>query len=341
MLRAFYLEAGQGKCRGFTNIIVPCEEGCATMIVTVTLNPMLERNYQIERFSLTGVHEVSHCVTGPAGGGISVSRILRRLEVPTQATGILGGHLGRLIEAGLHKEEIPSDFVWIRAESRLGTLVVGDGGKIHTRIIEQGPRTPRGAFDRLSSKIEALAVKNHWVVLAGTPPPGAPAAIYARLIRSAQEAGAKVLLDTHGTWLREGIKAQPDLITPNWQEFLQLVGPCYSTVQAIKAARALVADGLGGIVVSMGARGALAVQAESAYFSRPLPTVDVISPVGGGSALAAGLTAKLQAGWDFAASLRFALAVAIAGTAHLGTGIFDPQLAAQLAKQIAVDKTPY
>ncbi len=311
------------------------------MILTVTLNPILEKSYQIEQFRPAEVHETAFSVTGPAGGGITVSRILQQLEVPTLATGILGGHMGKFIETGLHKEKIRTDFVWFQGESRLATLVVDGLGKTHTQIIESGPTLPRGAYDRLSGKIRDYAPDSDWVVLAGSPPPDAPATIYARLAKVAQEAGSKVLLDTHGRWLKEGIKAAPDLIKPNWQEFLDLVGPRYSTVQAIKAARAIVARGVGGVIVSMGLNGAIAVQGERAYFSRPLPTVNAISPVGSGSALVAGLLAKLQLEWEFAAALRFGLATATASTTQLGTGCFNPQLAEQLAKQIEVAKTPY
>lgn len=311
------------------------------MILTVTLNPVLDKNYRIDNFALTGVHRVDHGVTRPAGKGINVSRILQRLQVPTQATGILGGYIGKLIEAELNREEVRNDFIWIKAESRLSILVVDSYRKTHTEIIEPGPHIPRGAYDRLSHKLHALAPDSDWVVFSGSPPPDAPATVYCRLIQVAQEAGAKVLLDTRGPWLKEGIKAKPDLIKPNWKEFLELVGPCYSTVQATKAARAIVARGVGGIIVSMGAKGAIAVHGERAYFSRPLPPVEVVSPVGSGDALVAGFLAKLHEGWDFAAALRFGLAVATASTTHFGTGGFDPHLAGQLAKKIAVDKIPY
>lgn len=311
------------------------------MILTVTLNPVLDKNYLLDNFTVGGDHRLQHTTSMPAGKGINVSRILHRLKIPTLATGFLGGHVGRLIESELSKEGVPNDFLWFEAESRCSILIVDPLQATHTKLTEPGPHIPGDVYIELSTKLGQLAPGSDWVVFAGSPPPNAPADIYYRLIKRVRKSGVKVLLDTNGPWLKEGIKAQPDLIKPNWEEFLELVGSCYSTVQAIGHGRRLVEQGVGGVIISMGSKGALAVQDDQAYFSRPLPPVEVVSPIGGGDALVAGLLAKLQENWEFSQAFRFGLAVATASTAHFGTGIVDPQLASLLAKQITVEKTPY
>lgn len=311
------------------------------MILTVTLNPALDKNFHIADFALRGVYRVENGITTPGGKGINVSRVLAQLGTATRATGILGGYIGKLIEAQLNQEGIVTDFVRIKEESRLSILVMDSERNTHTEIIEPGPHIPKGAYDKLNNKLRTLAPDCDWIVFSGSPPPNAPADIYCRFIETAKTGGAKVLLDARGPWLREGIKAKPDLIKPNWEEFLELVGPCHSTVQAVKAARGIVVRGVGGVIVSMGDKGAVAVYNGQAYFSRSLPAVEVLSPVGGGDTLVAGLVAKLNSGWDFPAALRFGLAVATASTTQLGAGEFDLNLAEQLARKISVDKTPY
>ena len=61
------------------------------MILTVTVNPALDKNYSIPGFALTGIHRVESMSIVPAGKGLNVSRVLKTLGVPTVATGILGG----------------------------------------------------------------------------------------------------------------------------------------------------------------------------------------------------------------------------------------------------------
>lgn len=310
------------------------------MILTVTVNPALDKNYIIPGFALTGIHHVQNMSTIPAGKGLNVSRVLKTLEVPTIATGILGGHTGKQIEAGLNGAGVDHDFVWIRAESRSNILIVDEDQAIHTEIKEPGPSIPPGAWGRLKKKICQLVPRCSWVVFAGSPPPDTSPTIYFRLIQEVKALGVQVALDTRGPWLREGIKAGPDLIKPNWNEFQELVGPCYSTVQALKKARELVDQGVGTVVVSMGAKGALAVHGTEMYSAQRLPPISVVSTVGSGDALVAGLLSRLWAGREFAQALPFGLAVAGSSCAQLGAGVFDREHALALENQIRLEKIP-
>lgn len=311
------------------------------MILTVTLNPALDKNYVVDNFALTGIHRVQSMSTIPAGKGLNVSRVLRQLGIPTKATGILGGHTGKLIQAKLNEEQVANDFVWIRAESRCSILIVDQTNQVHTEVIEPGPTIPQGALGRLNKKLKELAPQSSWVVFSGSPPPDTSPQVYFHMIKLVQKAGAKVALDTRGPWLKAGIKAQPDLIKPNWDEFQELVGPCYSTVQAFDKARHLVTKGVETVVVSMGSKGALAVHGAEAYAVQNLPPIEVISPVGSGDSLVAGLLATLQRGGEFPEALRDGVAIATSNAAHFGAGIFDFEQVAYLKKEISVEKIPY
>lgn len=310
------------------------------MILTVTVNPALDKNYIVPGFDPTGIHRVQTMSTVPAGKGVNVSRVLQALGVSTMATGFLGGLTGKQIEAGLKGAGVKHDFVRIRAESRLSILLLDADHEVHSEVIEPGPSIPPGAWKRLNKKILELAPKCSWVVFAGSPPPDTSPHIYFKLMEEVKALGIKVALDTRGPWLREGVLAKPDLIKPNWDEFQELVGPCYSTMQALDKARELVKEGLGMVVVSMGAKGALGVQTAGAYLVRQLPPIRLVSPVGSGDSLVAGILAKLQEGKDFPDALRFGLAVASSNAAHFGAGVFDSIQVAQLEAEISVEKIP-
>ncbi|HHT69910.1 MAG TPA: 1-phosphofructokinase family hexose kinase [Firmicutes bacterium] len=308
------------------------------MILTVTVNPALDKNYDVPGFALQGIHRVHSMSTVPAGKGLNVSRVLHNLGVATIATGFVGGFTGRQIEDGLDHLQVEHNFVRIRAESRSNCLIVDHNQDVHCEIKEPGPSIPRNAWKRLEKKIVELAPKCSWVVFAGSPPPDTQASIYVPLIRSVQALGIKVALDTRAPWLKEGIKAKPDLIKPNWEEFQELVGPCYSTVQGLGKARELVEQGLGTVVVSMGAKGAFAVNREGSYLVQELPPIKVISPIGSGDALVAGLLSKLEDDAPFDNAFRFGLAVACSNAAHFGAGIFDPVQVKSLEQEVTVDQ---
>lgn len=310
------------------------------MILTVTVNPALDKNYLVPGFALTDIHRVQSMSAIPAGKGLNVSRALHALGVPTMATGISGGFTGKQIESNLADLGIRHDFVRIRGESRTNSLIVDLDRSIHTEVKEPGPHIPPGAWKRLEKKLIELAPVCSWVVFAGSPPPDTPATIYFQLIKSIQSLGVKIALDTRGPWLKEGIKANPDLIKPNWEEFQELVGPCYSTIQGWQKARQLLEEGVGTVVVSMGSKGAMAVHGRCNYLVQELPSVRVVSPVGSGDTLVAGLLARWRGDNDFLQAFRFGIAAAVSNAAHFGSAVFDPLQASMLEREIVVQQIP-
>lgn len=311
------------------------------MILTVTLNPSLDKNYILQDFTLNGIHRVQKMTALPGGKGINVSRVLASLNVPTKATGIVGGFTGKQIESQLKNENVSFNFVQIRAESRCNVLVFDEFNDVHCEINEPGPTIPSGAWTRLKNKLNQLAPSCSWVVFAGSPPPETSPKIYFQLIKQVQEFGVKVALDTRGQWLKEGIKAKPNLIKPNWEEFQELVGPVHSTVHAFKMARRIEALGVNTIVISTGSNGAFALHNSQAYGVRRLPDVQVVSPVGSGDSLVAGLLAKLNSGSNFTEALRHGLALGCSNASNFGAGLYDPEQVNSLYNQITLEELPH
>ena len=310
------------------------------MILTVTLNPALDKNYTVPDFSLHGIHRVAEMSTVPAGKGLNVSRVLKSLGTKTLATGIVGGYTGKQIEAGLEKLHVPYEFVRIQGESRSNILIYDPSQAIHSELKEPGPTIPKNAWRRLEQKIMTLAPLCSWVVFAGSPPPDAASDVYVPLIQVVKSLGVKVALDTRGPWLQTGIKAKPDLIKPNWDEFQELVGGCLSIKQGLEKAREVANAGIETVVVSMGAQGALAVHQGEGYLVNKLPPIEVVSPIGSGDTLVAGLLSKWQHSSDFPTALRFGLAVATSNAAHFGAGTFDPGEVPRLEQAITVERIP-
>lgn len=311
------------------------------MILTVTVNPALDKNYIVPGFTVSGIHRVETMTNVPAGKGINVARVLHSLGIPSIATGFLGGHTGKQIAAGLKEGLVAHDFVWIKEESRCSTLIFDPNHGVHSEVIEPGPKIPPGAWKRLNRKLKELAPHCKWIVFSGSPPPETPTDAYYKLIKEVQTFGVKVVLDTRGPWLRDGIKAGPNLIKPNWDEFQELVGTCDSIPHAMDKGRNLLAQGIETVVVSMGAQGAFAVQRDQAYVVQKLPPIELVSAVGSGDSLVAGILAKLWMDQELADALRFGLAVASSNATHFGAGIFQPKQVEQLEHAISIEKITF
>jgi fructose-1-phosphate kinase PfkB-like protein len=109
------------------------------MILTVTLNPALDRTMTVPNFQAGFRHRATDTITLPGGKGINVARAAKALGRPVIATGFIGGRKGDQIVAGLNSEGILCDFVPVAGESRISTAVVDSATNGVTEITEQGP----------------------------------------------------------------------------------------------------------------------------------------------------------------------------------------------------------
>jgi 1-phosphofructokinase len=75
------------------------------MIITVTMNPAIDKTVDIEAFNYGGLNRISSVVLDPGGKGINVSKTIRHLGGKTVATGFLGGTGGVIIKNALKELE--------------------------------------------------------------------------------------------------------------------------------------------------------------------------------------------------------------------------------------------
>jgi 1-phosphofructokinase/tagatose 6-phosphate kinase len=84
------------------------------MIITVTLNPGLDRTLEVPSFTPGRRHRSVDQRAIPGGKGVNVARALMQLGQPVIATGIIGGATGTRIVEALTDESIVNAFVRIR-----------------------------------------------------------------------------------------------------------------------------------------------------------------------------------------------------------------------------------
>ncbi len=265
------------------------------MIVTVTLNPAVDKTVEIARLVPGDVNRARSVVSMAAGKGINVARLLRQFHLPVAVMGFVGGYSGRMIEDAVRKLGAESHFTRVRGDTRTSTNLLSDDGYV-TELLEPGPEISERELYRFKREFENCLELGELFVLCGSVPRGVPKDIYGSLIRRCREEGRKVFLDTSGEALREGIREKPFLIKPNLKELEYLVGRRLSDREAVvEEARKLVADGIEKVVVSMGPKGLLYVDGKEAIY-QPAKKVDTVNTVGCGDSVVASLCMSETAG---------------------------------------------
>src|SRR6266850_384200 len=228
------------------------------MLVCVSANPAIDRRLQLETIAVGEVNRALSARPFPGGKAAHVAMVAHALGLDVTWVGFLGGAAGEECESGLSALGIPLTVVRTRADTRANLEIIARDGTV-TEILEPGGGVTDGEVGRLLSACRdtfAESGEGSQVALSGSLPPGAPADFYGELIRLAHVYGCRVLLDTSGEALRQGLAAAPDLVKPNRAEATWFAGrPLLSADAAVTVAREMIAAGARGVAVSLGADG--------------------------------------------------------------------------------------
>lgn len=193
-----------------------------------------------------------------------------------------------------------------------------------------GPGLEVGAAqrDELLARLERLVPGHGLVVMAGSLPRGVEVPWFVELLQRLARLGARVALDTSGAALREGLALSPWLIKPNEEELAQARGLDPADARALADEARRLNARIEHVVMSQGAAGVSWFSPAAAWHAQP-PKVRVVSTVGAGDSLLAGMLHGLLAGWPAERTLAHATAIAAQAVGQIGFGITDR---AQLAK---------
>jgi 1-phosphofructokinase len=293
------------------------------MIVTVTLNPSLDRTLEVRRLLRGEVQRAVHTHNDPGGKGVNVARALSAHGTPVVSVLPVGGSTGAALVAQLTEAGVPHVAVPGVHRTRANVSIVEPDGTT-TKINEPGVALEP---DELRAVIDAVIHRvgpGDWVVTAGSIAPGQDPEVYAAIGSAARAAGARWAVDTSGVALAASLAAWPDLVKPNREELSEVLGHHLDTLTAVvDACHALVDGSDRTVLCSLGADGAVLVDRQRAWHASG-PRVQVENTVGAGDALLAGYLHGLtvQGGPD--AGLRAGIAWATAAVATPGTGVPTP-----------------
>lgn len=283
-------------------------------------------------------------VLSAGGKGVNVARVLRVLRARVLAAGITGGETGEFFQKFLRKENIPAAVLPVKGPTRLNVTILGSrpclpdrraGGR--TRVIQEGPRLTPREVRRFEIRYRQWLRRSRLVVLAGGNAVGAPVDWYARLVRLARKEGVPAALDTSGAALAAALKAKPFLVKPNRAEAETIVRHRLDSPARIKKAlRHFHGRGVRVVLLSLGARGAVASDGNNIWYARA-PRVRAVNDVGCGDALLAGFIQAHCAGKSLPEALRRGVACGTANALNPMPGLIHAGDVSKLEKMVTVD----
>lgn len=304
------------------------------MIVTVTMNPALDKTATVRTLLPGALNRLSDVRTDAGGKGVNVSKMIHVLGGRSVCTGFVGGDAGRelcrrLTEAGLENDFLPAD------GTTRTNLKIMDSARGLTELNEPGIFVRGEELDALLQKVLALAGPGGTVVLGGSLPQGAPPTTYLSFARALRQASCTVILDADGPAFKLAMEAPPHIIKPNRFELLQYCDLPESTPdEALPGlCRSLLAAGVEFVILSMGGDGAMFFTREQQAKAAALP-VEVRSTVGAGDSMVGAVAYARAQGLGFEDTVRLAMACSIGAVTTPGTNPPAPELIGQLKQQI-------
>jgi 1-phosphofructokinase family hexose kinase len=280
------------------------------MIVTITLNPAMDRLLFVDGFTFNVTNRIYRRENCIGGKGTHVSANLACLGEKSVATGIALGPTGDEIIRGLEGFGVACDFVRSGSGDSRTNYILLDG-RSSTLICEKGPEVPEEILEAFALKYEELTDRAEYAIISGDASNfayGAGFSLQDRLLETARAKGVKAVLDSAGASLKSGVLKSPYLIKPNAEELAELTGmPANTDGEIVRAIKSLEPYDIQIVAVSMGSRGSI-VKFNDGFYRAGIAQVEAKNTVGCGDAYLSGLVFAIKNGYPPERAVAFAAA---------------------------------
>ena len=311
------------------------QKGVTMKIATLTMNPAIDKSSAVAQVVAEWKLRCEPPEYEPGGGGINVSRAIRKLGGDSVAFYPAGGLAGRMLSDLLDREGLHHQAMSIAGVTRENFTVLEKSTARQYRFGMPGPTLQGADWRRCLEEISHLLPQVDYLVASGRLPPGVPPNFYGQLAKLAEEHNTRLIVDTSGEALRLAVEEGVFLIKPNLREFAELMGrELVNGLQEEHLARELVSSNKSeAVVVSLGAAGVLVASAEGTERVRA-PLVPIKSKVGAGDSTVAGIVFALARGQSWREAVRFGVAAGAAAVMTPGTELCRREDVERLFEQL-------
>ncbi|HAA84808.1 MAG TPA: ribokinase [Kosmotogaceae bacterium] len=294
-------------------------------VLTVTLNPALDRELIVENLEVDRLHRVKnpkYSVMQPGGKGVNVSIILSGLQVPSLAIGFIGGFIGTVVEERLREVSplISTSFVHVEEETRENITIVDPINDTMTEINSVGPSITEEDLEMFMRRFRIGLKRSRIVVISGSAPPGVPDDFYATLSEEARAEGKVVIVEAVGPLFEKAVESGAvSIAKPDLRGAQELFGQELVELEDYQgAAEEIVSRGSLMAVVSFHIEGDVIATSEGTWLLSTKEQVERSHLLGTGDSLIAGAVHHLLiTPDDYFGAAKHAMAAAIAESAYV------------------------
>jgi 6-phosphofructokinase 2 len=263
-------------------------------VLTITLNPSVDKSSSVQNIVPEKKLRCNSPKYEAGGGGVNVSRGLKRLGIVSDVFFTSGGRTGRLLEDLLQAEQLNISPFHIGEETRENFMVLDTASNKQYRFGFPGERLTQAEQKKILTRIMVMNPFPDFVVISGSLPAETDQDFIRQLVGTCKSKGSKVIIDTSGEALKTAVEEGVFLIKPNIGELAALVGKeKLEETDVDEAAQFIISQGKAEIVVvSLGSRGAVLFSANE-KIQIAAPDVEVKSTVGAGDSMVAGMLSVL------------------------------------------------
>ncbi|WP_424493824.1 1-phosphofructokinase family hexose kinase [Salinimicrobium sp. GXAS 041] len=293
------------------------------MILTLTVNPALDVYTTVAHIKSSDKLRCEMPTKDPGGGGVNVSRVIKRLGGDSTAIYTKGGYTGEIFHELLQKEGVIQDSVKVKNDLRQNFAVTETSTGELFRFGMTGAALDETEYEDILKKID-LYSQASFLVASGSLPAGAPDNFYAEVSKRAKKHNIKFILDTSGTAFSAALEEGAFLMKPNMRELQDLT--TYTPENEEEQKKMLLevkrTYNIEVLVVSLGAKGAFLVN-NSTFQHFPAPQVEHVSSIGAGDSMVAGITYSLAQGNSVENAILYGLACGSATIKSPGTELLQ------------------
>ena len=301
------------------------------MIYTISLNPSMDFIIEVDGLEKDHKNRMTTELRVPGGRAINVARVLRRMGMPSVATGFLGGHTGEFIKEWLNMEGIQTSFIEIDDETRINI-------KVYNQNVVINGKGPNISFNEQTELLYFISriQEGDTVILMGSLPPNVDKDILDRIISICKANKAEFIVDAYPSQLKEFIKRGPLMIKPNISDVEEIFNIKIEDEESlIKYGQELLKMGAKHAIISLGKDGAYLFSGDCVYRGEGVKG-DEVKTEGVRDSMIAGFIATYIRTADLEESFKIAMSCATATA-------FSKDLARRedidkLAKEIVVHK---
>jgi len=302
-------------------------------VLTVTLNPALDREIVVENFTINDFHRVKnpfYSKMDPGGKGINVSIILSGIGVRNVAMGFLGGYIGKVVEEKLRtmSDLITTNFIYVEEETRENIAIVDPIMDTITEINSSGPLIKPDDLRMFLRRFDVALSRVHHVVVSGSIPRGIENDIYSLICRKTIEAGKFSFVEAIGPTFENVVDA--GLVTvsrPDLRSRKILFGQTLVELRDyIDAAKYMISRGSRLSVLSYAIEGDVIATREGVWLFRAKSHIEKSHLLGTGDAFMAGMVYSIMNDErDFFQAARKGMAAAIAEAGFISKELITPK----------------